>query len=712
MFTKKELTEGIGSPLANTKSLPVCVVDSMLNFKFANAPLCELFEYTEEEMLQGNLKMIVGSIKIKKVFFELMNLIRDRDIQRREWIGKSKTGKDIYVVIEGSKVRIKGKRYFAAVVVDYTKQAELETALERKHKLNDLVERISQKGNFEFNPATNEITWSDGLYNIFELPIKTSPPTLTEQMPFFTTAEQKRLANIFYQKSPKESSFTFDTQIFFQNGRTKDLEVIGRVEKGSNIFHGSVQDITEKKRNNQQLLEEERKFRQLTETMPHIICVVDPSYKPLYLNEVGEAFYGKSKNDFGTWNWLDILREEDYMHLATTCMNPDEATIPVVSNVLQKGNDGKERWFNFVIFPQYDSHGVLETWTMIGSDIHEQFTAREELQKSNNRLRSLINASPLAIYSINRKGIVRDIWNPAAERILGWSREEALGNFLPQIHEIDPEDFPLILEKSLVNGQINTKQERTRKTGEKIMMDITGGAIYDDSGNIDEVIVTQLDITEMVKQREQLESSLEEKNVLLQEVHHRVKNNLAIIVSLLQLQVYQSSNEDEKNKLMDAQNRIKSIAMVHELLYSTDEFNKINLNQYYEHLLDSIKSNLSGVDSYMDVNNKIDIDLEYLNLTQAIPLGLLINELVTNTLKYAFPNKKDNASITLMMRKKNESTIHVCYSDNGIGFDPKANSFTGGLGFQIIYSLLAQLEANYTLTSDDGVTLEFDFEIV
>ena len=65
-----------------------------------------------------------------------------------------------------------------------------------------------------------------------------------------------------------------------------------------------------------------------------------------------------------------------------------------------------------------------------------------------------------------------------------------------------------------------------------------------------------------------------------------------------------------------------------------------------------------------------------------------------------------------MMRKKNESTIHVCYSDNGIGFDPKANSFTGGLGFQIIYSLLAQLEANYTLTSDDGVTLEFDFEIV
>lgn len=712
MFTKEELTEGIGSPLANTNSLPVCVFDNLLNFKFANAPLCELFEYSEEELLQGNLKMIVGPIKIKKVFFELMNLIRDKSIKRREWVGKSKTGKDVFVVIEGSKVWIKGKRYFAAVVVDYTKQANLETELHRKQKLNDLVEKISQKGNFEFNPSTNEITWSDGLFNIFELPIQSTPPSLESQMPFFEEKEASKLSDIFYLKNPDKGSFNFDTTITLKDGRKKELEVIGRIDRRSKIIHGSVQDITEKKHQNQLLLAEERKFRQLTETLPHIICVVDPMYNPLYLNQVGADYYGKTEIDFERWNWLHFLRAEDYQNLAAICNKPHEVTPPIVSNVLQKGKDGNERWFNYVIFPQFDRNNTLESWTLIGMDIHEQVLSQQELERSNNRLRSLIDASPLAIYSISKQGIVNDIWNPAAERILGWTKEEVEGKFLPQLYDVQPFEFEKVLLDSMNNGQISTQRQRTRKSGDKIIMDITGGAIYNELGDIEEVIVTQLDITEMVKQRKQLESSLEEKNVLLQEVHHRVKNNLAIIVSLLQLQVYQSCNDDEKSKLMDAQNRIKSIAMVHELLYSTDEFNKINLNQYYEHLLDSIKSNLSGVDSYMDVNNNISIDLEYLNLTQAIPLGLLINELVTNTLKYAFPNKKDNASITLMMRKKNESTIHVCYSDNGIGFDPKANSFTGGLGFQIIYSLLAQLEANYTLTSDDGVTLEFDFEIV
>ena len=127
---------------------------------------------------------------------------------------------------------------------------------------------------------------------------------------------------------------------------------------------------------------------------------------------------------------------------------------------------------------------------------------------------------------------------------------------------------------------------------EEITVDATGGAIHDEFGNIEEVIVTMMDISELIDHRRQLQESLKEKNTLLQEIHHRVKNNLAIIASLLQLQVYQSHSNDEKAKLMDAQNRVKSIAMVHELLYSTEEFNKIDLSEYYERLLLSVKGNV------------------------------------------------------------------------------------------------------------------------
>lgn len=190
-----------------------------------------------------------------------------------------------------------------------------------------------------------------------------------------------------------------------------------------------------------------------------------------------------------------------------------------------------------------------------------------------------------------------------------------------------------------------------------------------------------------------------------------MKNNLAIIASLLQLQVYQSHSNDEKAKLMDAQNRVKSIAMVHELLYSTEEFNKIDLSEYYERLLLSVKGNLVGLDQELNVHHQIDIALETLSINQAIPLGLLINELVTNTLKYAFPNQKEDALITLNITKEGNSA-HVMYSDNGVGFDRNSTSFTSGLGLQIIDSLLTQLDANYQIDSSDGYTLTFDFPLL
>ena len=166
-------------------------------------------------------------------------------------------------------------------------------------------------------------------------------------------------------------------------------------------------------------------------------------------------------------------------------------------------------------------------------------------------------------------------------------------------------------------------------------------------------------------------------------------------------------NEVEKIRLTEAQNRVHSIAMVHELLYQSDDFTKVNLHTYYDKLLKGIKENMQiGGQS---IDHKLKIDSESLNINQAIPLGLLINELATNSAKYAFEDVEQEINrITLSIHREAEK-IHVVYQDNGKGYDRGNLQNQNGLGMQIIESLLAQLDADYEFNTDNQFRLELEF---
>lgn len=708
MFNKEELIQGIGAPLAETTSLPVCINDNALKFVYANQSLLDLFEYSEEELLGKSLRIIVGKNKLKSIFFEIFNLIRTRHLSKKEWVGKAKSGKDVHVTIEASRVRIAGKMYTLAVVVDNSKEAKLESTLQKTEDLNRLAEKISKRGNFEYNLSTKRLRWTEGLFDIFELPYSELGPSWDEQGLFFEGNEWDVVMGQLTEAMHSRQICSFETEMKLPDGRVKNLHVLGKIWEQSDFFHGTVRDITEEKAKETEVRKNEQSFSQLTESMPHIVCIMNNELAPTYMNRVGLEYLGITPDDFTNWTWARFHPADEYDRLKDQWGNAGNLTFPLTSNVQLKNADGSFRWHRTVLFPNYDFKQNIESWTFIGTDIHEQIYAQKELEKSNLRLRSLIDASPVAIYSITLDGIVKDFWNPAAERILGWSKEEVMGKFLPHVNESNIHEFKETAHETLEMGQTNRILKRHKKSGEEVMLEVTGGAIYDELGNVDEVLVTLIDVTEVINQRAQLQESVKEKSTLLQEIHHRVKNNLAIIVSMLQLQVFQSGNEEEKNKLMDAQNRIKSIAMVHELLYSTDEFNKINLAAYYENLLESIKNNLAGGEVHFKVSHKLDIKLESLNINQAIPLGLLINELVTNTLKYAFPCKKEDAFINLKIHRREES-IYVEYEDNGVGFDITHDTFKSGLGLQIIDSLLSQLEADYEIETKQGFKLRFNF---
>ena len=200
--------------------------------------------------------------------------------------------------------------------------------------------------------------------------------------------------------------------------------------------------------------------------------------------------------------------------------------------------------------------------------------------------------------------------------------------------------------------------------------------------------------------------ALKEKEVLISEIHHRVKNNLAVISSLIDLQRLETNDEYVIDILQKTQNRIHSIAGVHELLYNSDDLSSIPFQQYLRNLINR------HLDVYVEDKKKVDINIdssvETLSINQALPLGVLISELVTNSFKHAFKNKHEG-EILLKVTSDNEN-VHVLYSDNGPGFNKDDFENGKGLGITIIKALIGQLHADYLLESEDGFNLKFSFK--
>ncbi len=232
--------------------------------------------------------------------------------------------------------------------------------------------------------------------------------------------------------------------------------------------------------------------------------------------------------------------------------------------------------------------------------------------------------------------------------------------------------------------------------------------IYDDEDIFQGHLLIIQDINKRKKLEDELKKSLEEKDLMMKEIHHRVKNNFMIIQSLLQLQSRHINDEDVLEIFKESQNRIKSMAFVHQRLYQHDNLKKINFGDYPETLASDIfKSYVSNPDQII-----LDIDTEdvALDIDTAIPLGLILNELISNSLKYAFSDGRNRRVMVKSYLKGSKYSLIV--SDNGIGL-PKGLDYkkSDSLGLKLIHSLSDQIGADVKLDTTNGTKFEITFEV-
>ena len=214
-------------------------------------------------------------------------------------------------------------------------------------------------------------------------------------------------------------------------------------------------------------------------------------------------------------------------------------------------------------------------------------------------------------------------------------------------------------------------------------------------------------ITERKQAEDQIKASLKEKEVLLKEIHHRVKNNLQVISSLLSLQSQHITDKESLEMFQESQNRVWSMSLVHEKLYQSKDLSRIDMKEYTKDLTTSLFR--SYADSTAAIKLKTKIGDLLLTITTAIPYGLIINELISNALKHGFPDGRQG-DITIAMHPVNNK-IKLVVSDTGVGF-PEGIDFrnTTTLGMQLVTSLVEQLEGTIELDRRDGSTFTICFE--
>lgn len=218
------------------------------------------------------------------------------------------------------------------------------------------------------------------------------------------------------------------------------------------------------------------------------------------------------------------------------------------------------------------------------------------------------------------------------------------------------------------------------------------------------VVITFLAIS-LYKSNKQLNEKNKEKDILIQEIHHRVKNNLQFVSSLINLQINSSHSNAEKDSLNDASRRIKSMALVHEMLYNYQETNGIEIRAYLTELLSSLSELVNSKKT--NINFNIDCEFSTFNVTSAIALGMITSELVSNSIKHAFSNVS-KPQITLELKKK-ESGFTLSVKDNGIGIKDINNRNSDTMGLRLIDIFSRQIKGSYEFRNENGLVFELVF---
>jgi two-component system response regulator len=345
---------------------------------------------------------------------------------------------------------------------------------------------------------------------------------------------------------------------------------------------------------------------------------------------------------------------------------------------------------------------LSETNKRLLGEIAERKVVEEALRESENKNNSLLQAIPDLMFILTKDGTFVDYRTNT--QIMDLKPEEVIGKNISDIG-LSEDDLKLALSK--IEATLKTDSLKSFEFQIPTKSVIRNYEARIKRLNEVETLCIVRDITEKKQAEDKLNKSLKEKDVLLKEIHHRVKNNLQIVSSLLSLQSRYMKDPTSLEVFKDSQSRIKSMALIHEKLYQTGDLTRINLTEYANELVSDLFRSYS-VNTYL-VKYNIKSNHILLDINTAIPCGLIINELVTNSIKHAFPDNTPG-EIDIQIKCLDDE-FFLMVTDNGIGFPEELDlEQVKTLGLQLVTNLTSQLDGTIDLRRDGGTCFQIKFQ--
>jgi len=508
---------------------------------------------------------------------------------------------------------------------------------------------------------------------------------------------EKRLINF-----KKNDSFSrLELKITKKNGLDKWTEIWGEkiIIKNNPIFFINAIDISEKKEMEEALLDSERKFRKIVETSNEGICLVNSKGSLIFVNEKLAEIIGYDMQEIIGKSLFDFMDKKS-KEKAKEKLKDRTNNIKEIYDFKFIKKSGEEVWTIISATPYFDDNKKIFGSIAMVLDITPRKVFETQLKQKELFYQTIMKNFPNGKISILDKnldfmityGSESDAQDIAHSNIIRKNISEVFGE---EFYDTLKERVTEILDGQIINFEIQVKD-----VFYKVF------ALPINYNNQIDILITTQNISDSRKYQEELKLLLSEKEVLIKEIHHRVKNNLAIILSVIGIQYRKCDNDEAKTALEEIRGRIKSISDIHENLYRSDDYVNINIKKYLNDLANYQYKNY--ISKNKNISLKTDIDDVKITIERCILFGLIINELLTNSLKYAFPFTSSGEIFISFKNQKDEYNLIV--KDNGVGYQYDFDiDNVETTGFKIVSLLTNQLNGKILLNTKNGFETKIIF---
>ena len=471
-----------------------------------------------------------------------------------------------------------------------------------------------------------------------------------------------------------------------------------------------ITDISQYKKVQIKLEESEAEMQAIFNALDDIMIIFDKDAtylriaqnNPRYLIRPVNELLGKTVDDF-----FDIGMAKMFHKTIQTCLRTRDVVEIDYRLPMPEGTQ---------VFSAKCTPFLQDKVVMVIRNITDRFLMTQELREKERLNRAIVEHSPLGISLRDRFGrllMANDSWvalmqptpeeleedkRPRKQFALPISTEKNLGSYLDDFKRLLENGGKLYIPDLKIKGENDKKRWVTQYCY----------ALMQGNNKVDKVVIMSENVTRQHEFTAAIESSLREKEVLLKELHHRVKNNMQVILSMVKLQSKSVKDPHYHQMFVETQNRVLSMALVHEKLYQSPSLEKINFNEYITSLITSLSHSINVVAHHISYD--VDATATYLSLDKAVPCGLLLNEVVSNAFKHAFPDNQ-RGELTVSLHKQKGHLV-LCVADNGVGFPSDFDiEKSTSLGMQLIYALANQLHATVAIQVNNGSSFTFTFPI-